>query len=151
MGPIDTFGFSRWLPYLGLAHESWHTFVGCGSNDSLIFRASPVIFGLLGLCRASGALNLYLRAEEQKGFPQALCLLGRHGSVIPCAWGGFVDWAVVVAVPPPCVPPASLACLGWRGDSAPLWPRGFLWSHPFCCWPWLLWHLGVEEGCFRLW
>lgn len=39
---------NRQLPSLGLTHRSWSTFVGCSSNDSLIFRAFKVLFGSPG-------------------------------------------------------------------------------------------------------
>lgn len=42
-------------------------------------------------------------------------------------------------------PLTFLVCLGRRGDSAPLWPGGFLCPNPFFWCPWLLWHLGEEE------
>lgn len=38
--------FSRQLSCLSLAHSSWPTFVGCGCNDNLVFRALTVLFCL---------------------------------------------------------------------------------------------------------
>ena len=52
--------FSRQFFCLGLSHTSWPTFVGCGSNNNLVFRAPVVLFwsGTLTCCWWSSCLLL---------------------------------------------------------------------------------------------
>lgn len=109
-----------YLPCFNLAQKSCPTFVGCGSNDNNLFRASAVPCWLAWLISCLWGSDWSLLAlSEVKEF--SLQPLG-SGKVV---WSpqGSVKAALVMAGSPGCLWGIGVSALGWRDLSPGQCPR----------------------------
>lgn len=143
--------FSRQFFCLGLSHTSWPTFVGCGSNNNLVFRAPVVLFwsGTLTCCWWSSCLLLeflfdFCRCCPWSGipFPRPSAARWEGGEMmrssqtappwaLRAAWHGRVLRSVTAGTA--CRDGRLLSrphsATGWEvGDTRP-WGRVLLWAH----------------------
>lgn len=97
----------------GLACRLWPTFVGCGSNDGIIFRAFAVYFGFRGLVLLR-LPQVPAGAARRLAWPMGVSWLGGRLPRLGCLF----RWDLLFSAPS-CLPGAPENVSGRRAISGP--------------------------------